>query len=100
MTMTGAAPPWDGPNMRRVREADEIGHLRAGVIAGPGDTELWELSASLEDADLPLEISGRGPDLEAAAASVLATLAMHFPPQHGATDETGMDEIPRVDPPR
>jgi len=95
--MVRAGSPWDGPNMRRVRESDVISHLRVGVVAGPGDTELWELCASLEAAaDLPLEIAGRGSDLEAAAGSVLSTLAMHFPAPHEPTDAGGQapDGVP------
>lgn len=97
--MTGASPAWDGPNMRRVRDTDGIRHVRAGIIAGPGDTELWELCATLDDGgDLPLEITGRGSDLEAAAASILATLAMHFPAGQAApsitADERGADALP------
>jgi hypothetical protein len=82
-----SALPWDGPNMRRVRESGNVRDLRAMVVSGPGDTELWEVCVSLEDADIPLEVAGRGPDPDSAAASLMATLEHHFAGVQPVNDE-------------
>lgn len=83
---------WDGPNMRRIGDAGTVHNVRATVIAGPGDTELWEVCASLSDADIPVELAGRGPDIETAAASLVATLAHHFAGAYAATSEISTEE--------
>ena len=63
-----------GPNMKRLREMDVGDSVKASVIAGPGDLMTWEVSASTDSDGVTLEIIGRGSDVEAAAASVIAVL--------------------------
>ena len=60
--------------MKRLREMDEGDSVKAVVITGPGDLMTWEVSASTDSDGVALEIIGRGSDLEAAAASVIALL--------------------------
>ena len=60
--------------MKRLREMDKGDSVKAVVITGPGDLMTWEVSASTDSDGVALEIIGRGSDLEAAAASVIALL--------------------------
>ncbi|HEX7173054.1 MAG TPA: hypothetical protein VF365_10650 [Candidatus Limnocylindria bacterium] len=78
-----------GPNMKRVREMDVSHSLKACVTAGPGDVMTWEVSAGLDVDGMRLEVIGRGPDLEMAAASAMAVLS-----QNGAALEPPPDGDP------
>lgn len=63
-----------GPNMKRLREMDVGESVKPCVIAGPGDLMTWEVSACADSHGVTLEVIGRGSDMEAAAASVIAVL--------------------------
>jgi hypothetical protein len=60
--------------MKRLRELDVADSVKACVIAGPGDLMAWEVSACMDTEGLTVDVIGRGSDLEAAAASVMAIL--------------------------
>lgn len=60
--------------MKRLRELDVADSVKACVIAGPGDLMAWEVSACVDTDGMTLDVVGRGSDLEAAAASVMAIL--------------------------
>lgn len=78
-----------GPNMKRLREMDVADTVKACVTAGPGDLVGWEVSACLDVDGMELEVIGRGPDLEIAAASAMSALT-----ENGATLETAPDADP------
>src|SRR5215204_5126865 len=61
-----------GPNMRRVMDSALAESVVTCITAGPGDTTVWEVRAALsDDGDgIPLEVIGRGTDMEAAAAEL------------------------------
>lgn len=63
-----------GPNMKRLREMDVADTVKACVMTGPGDLVSWEVSACLDVEGMKLEVIGRGPDLEMAAASAMQEL--------------------------
>jgi hypothetical protein len=63
-----------GPNMRRLGEMELANTVEACVVAGPGDLLTWEVRATVKMDGLPLQVAGRGPDIESSAASVLAEL--------------------------
>ena len=65
-----------GPNMRRVLEMDAQ-EIQVCVTAGPGDTLIWEVRSAGAPAGIRLEVVGRGPDIEAAAAALLPLLSLH-----------------------
>jgi hypothetical protein len=65
-----------GPNMRRLLEMDAE-TLQVRVTAGPGDTLMWEVRSAGEPSGIRLELVGRGPDIEAAAAALLPLLSLH-----------------------
>ena len=64
-----------GPNMKRLREMDIADTVKACVTAGPGDLMSYEVSACLDVDGMQLEVRGRGPDLEVAAASAMSVLS-------------------------
>ena len=66
-----------GPNMKRLREMDVADTVKACVTAGPGDLMRYEVSACLDVDGMELEVIGRGPDLEMAAASAMSVLSDH-----------------------
>ena len=78
-----------GPNMKRLREMDVADTVKACVTAGPGDLMRWEVSACLDVDGIELEVIGRGPDLELAAASAISVLS-----ENGAALETAHDPDP------
>ena len=78
-----------GPNLKRLRETDVADTVKACVTSGPGDLMSSEVSASLEIDGMQLEIIGRGPDLELAAASAMWVLG-----QNGAVLEAESDGGP------
>jgi hypothetical protein len=82
----------NGPNMRRLLEADGLEDVRAAVVGGPGDPEVWEVSARLENVSPAIDDAGRGSDLEAAAASLAAAVALHFPQRSAATTSAIIDD--------
>lgn len=78
-----------GPNMNRLREMDVANTVKACVVAGPGDLMSWEVSACLDVDGMELEVIGRGPDLEIAAASAMSVLGAN-----GAVLKTPLDDDP------
>jgi hypothetical protein len=66
-----------GPNLKRLRETDVAHTVKACVTSGPGDLMSSEVSASLDVDGMQLEIIGRGPDLELAAASAMWVLSQN-----------------------
>ena len=78
-----------GPNMKRLREMDVADSVKACVTTGPGDLMRWEVSACLDIDGMELEVIGRGPDLELAAASAMSVLA-----ENGAA----LEAVPDTDP--
>jgi hypothetical protein len=63
-----------GPNMRRLGEMELATSVAACVVAGPGDLLVWEVRANVKLDGLPLQLAGRGSDLESSAAAILAVL--------------------------
>jgi hypothetical protein len=78
-----------GPNMRRLIDSATNDSLETCVVAGPGDLLVWEVRVKVEADGIPLEVSGRGTDLEAAAAAAMPLLTSH------AGDMFGQAEISR-----
>ena len=78
-----------GPNMKRLREMDVADSVKACVTTGPGELMRWEVSACLDIDGMELEVIGRGPDLELAAASAMSVLA-----ENGAA----LEAVPDTDP--
>lgn len=78
-----------GPNMRRLREMDVADTVKACVTTGPGDLMRWEVSACVDVEGMELEVIGRGPDLELAAASAISVLT-----EQGAALQPGPDPDP------
>ena len=75
--------------MKRLREMDVADTVKACVTTGPGDLIRWEVSACLDVDGMELEVIGRGPDLELAAASAISALR-----ENGAALEPGPDPDP------
>jgi hypothetical protein len=63
-----------GPNMRRLGEIDLANSVAGRVVAGPGDLLMWEVRADVTLDGLPVQLAGRGSDIESSAAAVLAVL--------------------------
>ena len=63
--------------MKRLRDMDVADSLKVSVIAGPADLKTWEVSACVDTDGMTLYVTGRGTDLEAAAASAMAVLTMN-----------------------
>lgn len=83
-----------GPNMKRLREMDIADTVQASVTAGPGDLMSYEVSARMDVDGMQLEVRGRGPDLEVAAASAMTVLgnngaALEPPPDGDPLPEDG-----------
>lgn len=68
-----------GPNMRRLMDSDAGDSLETCVLAGPGDLLVWEVRITVEADGLPLEVTGRGTDLESAAAAAMPLVTAHAP---------------------
>lgn len=66
-----------GPNMTRLRDSAVGPSLVTCVVAGPGDLLVWEVRVTIDSDGLPLEVSGRGTDLESAAAAAMPLLNNH-----------------------
>ena len=64
-----------GPNVKRLREMDVAGSLRACVVAGPGDLMTWDVTVTIDQAGLKVDVIGRGSDIEAAASEAIAVLS-------------------------
>ena len=75
-----------GPNMKRLREMDVADSVKACVTTGPGDLVRWEVSACLDIDGMELEVIGRGPNMELAAASAMTALAENGAALEGAPD--------------
>lgn len=80
-----------GPNMRRLRECSVGDSLQACLLAGPADLLTWEVHVGCEADGVPVEIVGRGTDLESAAAEALSqlttnSLATFGHPEIGVTE--------------
>jgi hypothetical protein len=63
-----------GPNVKRLRECGVVGSLAASVHAGPGDLLEWCVTVTIHRDDLPVHCTGRGHDLEEAAAALMPVL--------------------------
>lgn len=74
--------PLASSSMRRLVDLTGLDDVSAGVVSGPGDLETWEVCATVRDAPVPVQIVGRGADVDAAASCLLAALAHHFPAAH------------------
>ena len=69
-----------GANIQRLRDSDVGPSLRACLFTGPADIQSWEVHVACDTGvtdGIPLEVVGRGPDLEAAAAEVQRELTNH-----------------------
>ena len=64
-----------GPNVKRLREMDVAGSLRACVVAGSGDLMTWDVTVTIDQAGLNVDVIGRGSDIEAAASEAIAVLS-------------------------
>jgi len=80
-----------GPNIARLRDSAAGASLVTCALAGPGDLLVWEVRVAVEVDGLPLEVSGRGTDLEAAAAAAMPILTSH-PPTIFGHEEIGHAE--------
>lgn len=76
-----------GPNMKHLLEIEAATSVKACVIAGPGDLVVWEASACVDSDGVPVELIGRGYDLDGAAASVLALLSADRSPLAARTPD-------------
>lgn len=81
-----------GPNLKRLRETDVADTVKACVTSGPGDLMSSEVSASLDVDGMQLEVIGRGPDLELAAANAMWVLS-----QNGAALDSESEGVPSGD---
>jgi hypothetical protein len=63
--------------------------VSARVIAGPGDLMSWEVSACIDTDGIPIEVLGRGTDMEMAAASAIAVLTANPASTTRPTEEAG-----------
>jgi hypothetical protein len=70
-----------GPNMRRLMDSPVAESVVASVTAGPGDIVAWDVRAAVaDDGDgVPLEVIGRGSDMEAAAAELWRVVSDRLP---------------------
>lgn len=75
-----------GPNMRRLIDSTATDAREVCVTAGPGDLLVWEVRVRVEVDGIPLEISGRGTDLEAAAAAAMPLLTTHAAGMFGQSE--------------
>ena len=75
-----------GPNMRRILDSAAGDTVQACVVAGPADLLVWEVRVSVDADGMPLEVTGRGTDLEAAAAAVMPLLTAHSEGMFGQAD--------------
>jgi len=81
----------NGPNMARLRDSAAGASLVTCVLAGPGDLLVWEVRVTVDVNGLPLEVSGRGTDVEAAAAAAMPILTACSPAIFGQA-EIGLAE--------
>ena len=79
-----------GGNMRRLVDSSAGDSVEACVVAGPEDLLGWEVRITVDADGIPLEVTGRGSDLEAAAAA-MPLLTAHSPAMFGQA-ETGRSE--------
>jgi hypothetical protein len=75
-----------GTNMRRLMDSAVGDSLEACVVAGPGDLLFWEVRVTLDADGIPLEVSGRGPDPELAAAAAMPLLTAESPSIFGQAE--------------
>ena len=68
-----------GANMRRLFDSAAGDSVQACVVAGPGDLLVWEVRLTVDADGIPLEVTGRGTDMEAAAAAAMPLLTAHWP---------------------
>ena len=69
-----------GPNMRLLGEMESAKSVAGCVVAGPGELLVWEVRASFDIDDLPVEVIGRGADIESSAAALLAAMERDLKP--------------------
>jgi hypothetical protein len=75
-----------GGNMRRLVDSTAGDSVEACVVAGPGDLLGWEVRVTVDADGIPLEVTGRGSDLEAAAAAAMPLLTAHSPAMFGQAE--------------
>ena len=75
-----------GPNMRRLIDSAASDSLESCVLAGPGDLLVWEVRVRVVADGIPLEVAGRGADLEAAAAAAMPLLTEHSAAMFGQAE--------------
>ena len=77
--MRTTIPNMSGPNITRLLDSAVGESLTACVVAGPGDLLFWEVRLSVDADGVPLEVSGRGTDLESAAGAATPVMTAHVP---------------------
>jgi hypothetical protein len=75
-----------GANMRRLFDSAAGDSVEACVVAGPGDLLVWEVRITVDADGVPLEVTGRGSDMEAAAAAAMPLLTAHWPAMFGQAE--------------
>ena len=80
-----------GANMRRLFDSAVGDSVQACVVAGPGDLLVWEVRVTVDADGIPLEVTGRGSDMEAAAAAAMPLLTAHWAGMFGQA-EVGRSE--------
>ena len=73
-------------NMRRLLDSAAGDSVGACVVAGPGDLLMWEVRLTVDANGIPLEVTGRGSDMEAAAAAAMPLLTAHRPAMFGQAE--------------
>ena len=80
-----------GGNMRRLFDSSAGDSVEACVVAGPGDLVLWEVRVTVDADGIPLEITGRGSDMEAAAAAAMPLLTAYWPAMFDQAEVSGSE---------
>ena len=75
-----------GANMRRLFDSAAGDSVEACVVAGPGDLLVWEVRITVDTDGVPLEVTGRVSDMEAAAAAAMPLLTAHWPAMFGQAE--------------
>ncbi len=75
-----------GGNMRRLFDSAAGDSVEACVVAGPGDLLVWEVRLKVDADGIPLEVTGRGSDMEAAAAAAMPLLTAQWPAMFGQAE--------------
>ena len=75
-----------GSNIKRLRDSAAGESIATCVIAGPGDLVVWEVRVTVDVDGQPLEVTGRGTDLEIAASASMPILTSLAPRIFGAPE--------------